>query len=287
MFIPEKEGLKPLKEAHAAIGVKISAHDINEAIAGMPLRAVDNNLNQVIEEIQKQTEETTLEIDNEGIILKADNLGSLEALIKLLKERNIKIKSASIGEITKKDITEASSEYHPLNKIILGFNVKKPETSEVPSKLDETSQAIPKHSIINTVTQKIEPNQLPESVKPILVNKKMVSRGRPRHLSKVECAKPPKEKDSDALSCSQDLMIEAAANNNNSPSRLRFTWNKTVPKYRHKVLQHFQEPPKLVPDHIVPHEVDEPKVKFEELSYPKPRTADSGVPIGRKVFRKD
>jgi len=130
MFIPEKEGLKPLKEAHAAIGVKISAHDINEAIAGMPLRAVDNNLNQVIEEIQKQTEETTLEIDNEGIILKADNLGSLEALIKLLKERNIKIKSASIGEITKRDITEASSEYHPLNKIILGFNVK-PVTSNI------------------------------------------------------------------------------------------------------------------------------------------------------------
>src|SRR3990167_9872366 len=40
--------------------------------------------------------------------------------------------------------------------------ILKPETSEVPSKLDETSQAIPKHSIINTVTQKIEPNQLPE-----------------------------------------------------------------------------------------------------------------------------
>jgi translation initiation factor 5B len=59
-------------------------------------------------------------------VIKADTLGSLEALIKLLKEKEITIKKASIGNITKKDIADAEANYEkdPLMTVILGFNVK-------------------------------------------------------------------------------------------------------------------------------------------------------------------
>lgn len=124
IFTQEKKGLKPADEAKAAIAIKLSAPDIKETISGMPLKVVKGDLNKVIEDIKKQTEQTSLEIDVEGILIKADTLGSLEGLIKLLKEKGIKIRRASIGEITKKDIVEASSEFHPINKVILGFNVK-------------------------------------------------------------------------------------------------------------------------------------------------------------------
>jgi translation initiation factor 5B len=60
------------------------------------------------------------------LLLKADSLGSLEALTKLLKEDNISIKKANIGNITKKDISDAASneESDPFSCVILGFNVK-------------------------------------------------------------------------------------------------------------------------------------------------------------------
>ena len=52
-------------------------------------------------------------------------MGSLEALIGILRTQKIKIKKASVGNITKKDITDAKAEEEPLNKVILGFNSKK------------------------------------------------------------------------------------------------------------------------------------------------------------------
>lgn len=122
---------KSVKDVHAACGIKISAPNMENVIAGMPLRSVDNNLEQVKEEIQKEIEEVIIETDNEGVVIKADTLGSLEALIGLLKAKSIKIKKASVGDISKKDIAEATAEKEPLNKVILGFNVKKIETQEV------------------------------------------------------------------------------------------------------------------------------------------------------------
>ena len=111
----------------AATGIKISATDIENVVAGMPLRScMKNEIEKVKQEIKKEVEEVIIETDKEGIVIKADSLGSLEALIKLLKEKNIPVKRASIGSISKKDISDASINYEkdPLNSIILGFNVK-------------------------------------------------------------------------------------------------------------------------------------------------------------------
>ena len=132
ILVPENKSLKNIKEATAAIGVKIITPSSEDIIPGMPIKVANENLESIKEEIQKEVQETTLEIDEEGIITKANSLGSLEALIHLLKEKNIKIKRASIGEISKKDVAEASSESNPLNKVILGFMVKKPLQADIP-----------------------------------------------------------------------------------------------------------------------------------------------------------
>jgi len=120
---PENNKFKRIKEITAAAGVKISAPNLENAIAGMPIKVV-TNLDQDTKEIQKEVQEVLLQLDNEGILAKADSLGSLEALINLLREHRIKVKKADIGEISKKDIAEASAEEDPLNKVIVGFNVK-------------------------------------------------------------------------------------------------------------------------------------------------------------------
>lgn len=121
----------PIKKACAATGLKVCAIDTKEVISGMPLMSVSNDdVEKVKEEVQKEINEVIIETDNDGIIIKADSLGSLEALTVLLREREILIKKASIGNISKSDIAEANSESDPLKKVILGFNVGLLENAE-------------------------------------------------------------------------------------------------------------------------------------------------------------
>ena len=126
LFLPDIKGkYKPIDSVSAAIGIKISAPDVKEVIPGMPvLVTTPSTKKEDIEKIKKEVSEVLLEVDKEGVIVKAESLGSLEALIGLLKEQKILIKKASIGNITKKDLADAKAEEDILNKTILGFNVK-------------------------------------------------------------------------------------------------------------------------------------------------------------------
>ncbi len=122
-----KAKFKPVKEVQAATGVKISAPELDNVVAGMPLRSChQDEIDKIKEEIKKEVEEVIIETDRQGIVIKADSLGSLEALTKILKENNIPIKKASIGSISKKDISDAEINYEkePLHSAVLGFNVE-------------------------------------------------------------------------------------------------------------------------------------------------------------------
>ncbi|MFC1801554.1 translation initiation factor IF-2 [Nanoarchaeota archaeon] len=121
-----KGKFKGVKEVVAATGVKISAPGLGDVIAGMPLRScAKDEVDKVKEEVQKEIEAVLIETDKEGVIIRADSLGSLEALIVLLREKEIPIKSATVGQISKKDISEAETmlEKDPLLGVVLGFNV--------------------------------------------------------------------------------------------------------------------------------------------------------------------
>ncbi|KHO51016.1 MAG: translation initiation factor IF-2, translation initiation factor 5B [archaeon GW2011_AR11] len=116
----------PVKEVFAATGVKITATGIENVVAGMPLRSCSpEGAAQVAGDIKQEVEEVLLETDAEGIVVKADSLGSLEAVVKLFREHGIKIKKASIGPITRKDCTdcEANLQHDPLTCVLIGFNV--------------------------------------------------------------------------------------------------------------------------------------------------------------------
>src|SRR3989344_1644608 len=131
LFIEERGKLIPKDEVTAANGVIISAPDLDNVISGMPIVVIKNDLDEVKNELKKEIGEVLIDTEKDGIVVKADTLGSLEALINLLKSKKIKIKKASIGGITKKDITDAKSEKEIANKIILGFNINNYETKEV------------------------------------------------------------------------------------------------------------------------------------------------------------
>lgn len=113
--------------AVAATGVKISAPELDNVVSGMPLRVLgkDDDVNAISNEIKSEVDEILIETEKEGIIIKADTLGGLEALTNLLKEKKIKIKKAAIGNISRHELFEAESSFEkdPLQSVILGFNV--------------------------------------------------------------------------------------------------------------------------------------------------------------------
>ena len=116
------------QEVVAAAGVKIIAPDLDEALAGSPIYAVGENQdpNEVIQEVMEELDAINISTDNVGVIMKTDTLGSLEALTEYLQDHNIKVRSASVGDIKKSNVQEAIAvrESDPMAGHILGFNVK-------------------------------------------------------------------------------------------------------------------------------------------------------------------
>jgi len=122
----KKAKFKQVDKVCAARCIRISAPEIENVVAGMPLMASSKeNIEKTKQEIQKLVSEVIIETDEQGIILKADSLGSLEALITVFREKGIKIRKASIGNILKKEIIDAESNYEkdPFKSVIIGFNV--------------------------------------------------------------------------------------------------------------------------------------------------------------------
>ncbi|HIH39435.1 TPA: translation initiation factor IF-2 [Candidatus Woesearchaeota archaeon] len=132
LFVPQRMGelryektkFDSVKEVVAASAIRISANDIGNVVSGVPLVSA-NDIEEAKEEVQKEIEEVTLHTDANGVVIKADSLGSLEALMVLLREKKIPVGSASIGNITRKDLANAETQHakDPLFGVILGFNV--------------------------------------------------------------------------------------------------------------------------------------------------------------------
>jgi len=123
----KKTKFKTVKTITAASGVRIVAPGAENAVAGMPI--LSGNLKEAKAELATEVGEVLIQNGLDGIIIKADSLGSLEALTLLLKEKQIPIRKSSIGPINKKDLSdaEAIAQNDPLHGVILGFNVPKPE----------------------------------------------------------------------------------------------------------------------------------------------------------------
>ncbi len=123
-----REKFSSVESVYAAAGVKIVAPDLEGVLAGASLYAVPKNDDpeKYARLISEEIEKIRIVTDIEGIIVKADALGSLEAIADILKQNNIPIRLADVGDISKREVVESSivKEHEPLYGAILGFNVK-------------------------------------------------------------------------------------------------------------------------------------------------------------------
>jgi len=125
---------KRVNEVSAAAGVMISAPNLDEVLAGSPLYVVRDRerIEEVKREVQEEVERIIIKTDKVGIIVKADTLGTLEALIAQLQKEGIPIRRADIGDVSKVDVFEAAVIKQKEEKfaVILAFNVKVKEDAK-------------------------------------------------------------------------------------------------------------------------------------------------------------
>jgi len=132
---PEDKFIR-VDEVYAAAGVKIAAPGLEKAVAGAPLIVVRDP--EVLEEAKRrvmaEVESLRVQRDVKGVVVKADTLGTLEAIVDSLRRRGIPVRLADVGPVARRDVVEASitAREDKYLGVILAFNVKiLPEAEEL------------------------------------------------------------------------------------------------------------------------------------------------------------
>lgn len=160
-ILPLSNKFKPSKKVIAASGVKIQLTEKENILPGMPFQEVKEDLEKIKVSF-KDDISSSIQTDKEGIIVKADSLGSLEALLSLLKQEKISVLKAGIGPINKNDIVNAKAnlEINPLDSIILGFNTEIEENQGISKIKIITNEVIYKLIEDLTVWRKNKQNEI-------------------------------------------------------------------------------------------------------------------------------
>jgi len=115
-------------EVHAAAGVRIAAAGLEEALAGSSLIAArdEKEAKELAEALKGEVKELIFRRDQVGVVVKADTLGTLEAMLEALKKYEVPVRLADVGNVSKSDVIEASFSGRKDKSLgaVLAFNVK-------------------------------------------------------------------------------------------------------------------------------------------------------------------
>lgn len=108
----------------ASHGVKLLVQSTEDIIPGVEffLTKDMSRAESILKELEKKYSQDFVSKKEEGLILKADTLGALDALKNIFKD--FKIKYLDIGDITKEDILEASINSDVFLRAVIAFNLK-------------------------------------------------------------------------------------------------------------------------------------------------------------------
>ena len=136
-----------VEEVSAATGTKIAAPDLEDAMAGAPVRVVrDRDLDDVVAEVEAELAGIEVDTAEQGVVVKADTLGSLEAMANALEEAEVPIVRAEVGDIAPRDVSVAGTAREDEHKVILGFNVD--VLSDAKRELENSDVRLFKHDVI-------------------------------------------------------------------------------------------------------------------------------------------
>lgn len=145
-----------VNEVIAAAGIKIVAPNLESVLAGSPLLGLieSDNRERVLKQVENEVTSVFVKIDQLGVIVKADALGSLEALTEILRRKEVPIRIANIGPVTRRDVVEAATvkEKDRFLGVVLAFGVKMLSDAEEEAQSHDVKVFL--DSIIYNLTQR-------------------------------------------------------------------------------------------------------------------------------------
>ena len=123
-----RDKFKPVQKVDAAAGLKIASPDLEGVLPGSTLYIASNGseINEFTKRIESEMESVFVDTQANGIILKCDTIGSLEAMMEMFSRSKTPIAKADIGPVTRRDVVKAKAikDNDRHLGVILAFNVK-------------------------------------------------------------------------------------------------------------------------------------------------------------------
>ena len=163
-----RDKFKPVEHIQAAAGVKIASPDLDGVLPGSTLYAVsdDAEIEHFKKIIEDEMQSVFISTETNGVILKCDAIGSLEAITEMLRRQQIPISKADIGPVTRRDVLEAMAikENDRHLGVILAFNVKVLQDAETEADSNHIKVFTDKiiYSLIDTYTQWVDDDKADE-----------------------------------------------------------------------------------------------------------------------------
>ncbi len=110
-------------EVEAAAGVRIFIPDAEGIIPGALFRVANTpaDLQAARTEVQEESV-PKIELQEQGIFIRADAIGSLEGLAYELRAKEVPVKSARVGAVSRKEVLDVALSPDPLHRAIIAFS---------------------------------------------------------------------------------------------------------------------------------------------------------------------
>ena len=163
-----RDKFKPVESVEAAAGIKIASPDLEGVLPGSTVYIAknDSEVEKFKKTIESEMKSVFIATETDGVIIKCDTIGSLEAITEMLRRQQIPVAKADIGPVNRRDVIEAKAikENDRHLGVILAFNVK-----TLPDAEDESEDSHIKifndkviYSLIDNYTKWVEDDTLHE-----------------------------------------------------------------------------------------------------------------------------
>ncbi len=126
-----RDRFMPVESVDAAAGVKIASPDLAGVLPGStilvaPAGSGTAAVAPLRERIEAEMRSVFVETESDGVTVRCDTIGSLEAVVSMLSERKIAVARADIGPVTRRDVigARAVKENDRHLGVVLAFNVR-------------------------------------------------------------------------------------------------------------------------------------------------------------------
>ncbi len=123
-----RDKFKPVDKVIAASGIKIASPELEGVLPGSTLyvSSKSDEIANFKQQLQDEMKSVFIDTESNGIVLKCDTIGSLEAITEMLKREQVPVAKADVGPVTRRDVIEARAikENDRHLGVVLAFNVK-------------------------------------------------------------------------------------------------------------------------------------------------------------------